>query len=1092
MPKRTDIHRILIIGSGPIVIGQACEFDYSGTQACKALREEGFEVILVNSNPATIMTDPETADKTYIEPITPEVVQKIIEREKPDALLPTMGGQTGLNTAMELAESGVLARHNVRLIGADQAAIKRAEDRSEFKDAMIRIGLDVPRGAFAYNIEEAWAIARDIGFPIIIRPSFTLGGTGGGIAFTEAEFEQAAKKGLQASRISEILLEESVLGWKEFELEIMRDKADNVVIICSIENFDPMGIHTGDSITVAPAQTLTDRQYQMMRDASIAIIREIGVETGGSNIQFAVNPVNGRMVVIEMNPRVSRSSALASKATGFPIAKMAAKLAVGYTLDEIRNDITRETPASFEPAIDYCVVKIPRFAFEKFPEADSRLGVQMKSVGETMAIGRTFKEALQKGLRGLEIGRLGFEGFKYRSMEKPQVEAALGELRCDRIFIIRRALELGMSPADIAARTGIDPWFLNNLKDIVDFERDAFTLRPHEGSGAERRFFLNAKRMGFSDALIARVWETKENDVRRRRIAAGVRPAYKLVDTCAAEFEAYTPYYYSTYEDEDEGKASERKKVIILGGGPNRIGQGIEFDYCCCQASFALRELGYESIMVNSNPETVSTDYDTSDKLYYEPLTYEDVMNIIDKEKPAGVIVQFGGQTPLNLARRLFDAGAPIIGTPVKSIERAEDRDEFSAMLKKLGLNQPPNGMAETVADAAAIAERIGYPILLRPSFVLGGRAMRIIYEPGELEGFVAEAKEAGEDRPVLIDKFIGDAIEVDVDAVSDGSQTMICGIMEHIEEAGIHSGDSACVLPPHTLSSSTIDEIRRITFAIARELGVVGLINIQYAIKEDTVYVLEVNPRASRTVPFVCKATGVPWAKIAAKVMTGLPLASIPEARERIPEHFAVKESVLPFGKFPGADTVLGPEMKSTGEVMGIDRDFGIAFAKSQDAAGNNLPRSGSVFISVKNSMYRNFIFIAKKIADMGFKICATEGTCRVFCSNGVNAKVVHKIGEGRPTVVDLIKSGAIQLVINVPASRKALADSKPIRSAAVAQGIPYITTLEGAQAAVSGMDALQKTGYEVKSIQEYIREDTGERKDTKMFFEARRKMWG
>jgi carbamoyl-phosphate synthase large subunit len=992
---------------------------------------------------------------------------------------------------MELAENGVLQRYNVQLIGADQQAIKKAEDRSEFKEAMKSIGLDVPRSAFAYNMEEAWEIARDIGFPIIVRPSFTLGGTGGGIALDEQEFETTAKKGLQASRIHEVLLEESVLGWKEFELEIMRDKADNVVIICSIENLDPMGIHTGDSITVAPAQTLTDRQYQIMRDAAIAIIREIGVETGGSNIQFALHPDTGRMVVIEMNPRVSRSSALASKATGFPIAKFAAKLAVGYTLDEIRNDITKETPASFEPTIDYCVVKIPRFTFEKFPEADARLGVQMKSVGETMAIGRTFKEALQKGLRGLEIGRLGFESFKYKNMTRSEIEAALHELRCDRIFIVRRALEEGMTPDEIYALTGIDRWFTNNMKDIIEHNKEIESAKMPADEQARKDFFERAKKWGFSDAHLARILGDTETGIREQRKKAGVVATYKLVDTCAAEFEAYTPYYYSTYEDEDEGKVSERNKIVILGGGPNRIGQGIEFDYCCCQASFALRELGYESIMVNSNPETVSTDYDTSDKLYFEPLTFEDVMNIIDKEKPDGVIVQFGGQTPLNLARRLTDAGAPIIGTKVDSIERAEDRDEFAAMIKKLGLHQPPNGMAETAERAAEIADAIGYPVLLRPSFVLGGRAMRIIYDRSELDTFIEEAREAGENRAVLIDKFVGDAIEVDVDAVSDGADAMICGIMEHIEEAGIHSGDSACVLPPHTLSTKILDEIRRVTMAIARELSVVGLINIQYAIREDTVYVLEVNPRASRTVPFVSKASGIPWAKIAAKVMVGEKLAQMPEAQDRAMDYFAVKESVLPFNKFPGADTVLGPEMKSTGEVMGIDKDFGIAYAKSQDAAGNNLPRSGTVFISVKNSMYRNFIFIAKKIADMGFKICATEGTARVLRSNGVNAKVVKKMNQGKPNIVDLIKSNAVQLVINVPAGRQALAHSKPIRSAAVLHEIPYITTLEGAQAAISGMDSIARSGFSVKSIQEYGHVDGAQKLDVKEQLDSRRTMW-
>ena len=1073
MPKRDDIHKILIIGSGPIVIGQGCEFDYSGTQACKALKEEGFEVVLVNSNPATIMTDPDMADKTYIEPITIEIVEKIIAREKPDAILPTMGGQTGLNIAMELAENGILQRYNVQMIGADQKAIRCAEDRSEFKAAMKRIGLDVPYSELAYNMDEAWEIVEKIGYPIIVRPSFTLGGSGGGIARNKEEFENIAKLGLHYSRINEVLLEESVIGWKEFELEIMRDKSDNVVIICSIENIDPMGIHTGDSITVAPVQTLTDRQYQKMRDASLAIIREIGVETGGSNIQFAVDPKTGRMVVIEMNPRVSRSSALASKATGFPIAKFAAKLAVGYDLDEIYNDITRETPACFEPSIDYCVVKIPRFTFEKFPDADATLGVQMKAVGETMAIGRTFKEALQKGIRGLEIGRLGFESIKYQKMQKKDVLAQLKELRCDRIFIVRRALEYGISVSEITNLTGCDPWFINNMKDIVVFEQSISIDILKKDRKEQESFFREAKELGFSDPQLAHILKSDELSIRNLRKKLGVLPTYKLVDTCAAEFEAYTPYYYSTYETEDESTISDKKKIIILGGGPNRIGQGIEFDYCCCQASFALEELGYESIMVNSNPETVSTDYDTSDKLYFEPLTFEDVMNIIDKEKPSGIIVQFGGQTPLNLARRLLESGAPIIGTSVDSIDRAEDRDEFAAMIKKLDLEQPPNGMAETLEEASVIANKIGYPILIRPSFVLGGRGMRIVHEECDLQKFIAEAREAGENRPVLIDKFVGDAIEVDVDAVSDGKNSMICGIMEHIEEAGIHSGDSACVLPPHTLSTNIIKEIRRITISIAEELGVIGLLNIQYAIYEDTVYILEVNPRASRTVPFVSKASGIPWAKIAAKVMTGVSLKDIKEAQEIEMNYFAVKESVLPFNKFPGADTMLGPEMKSTGEVMGLDKDFGLAYAKSQEAAYNTIPRSGKVFISVRNSMRRNIIFMVKKMADLGFKILATEGTAKVLQRSGVNAKEIFKIGEGKPNIVDLIKANDIDLVINVPAGKKALIDSKPIRSAAVSQGIPYITTLEGAHAAISGMDSLEKTGFSVKSIQEYCAAD-------------------
>jgi len=1069
MPRRNDIHSILIIGSGPIVIGQACEFDYSGTQACKALKEEGYRVILVNSNPATIMTDPELADRTYIEPITPEIIEKIIAQERPDAVLPTMGGQTGLNVAMELAESGVLQRYNVKLIGADEKAIKKAEDRSDFKEAIKKIGLDLPESAFAYNLDEAWQIARNIGFPLIIRPSFTLGGTGGSIVYSESDFERAAQYGLNCSRINEILIEESVIGWKEYELEIMRDKADNVVIICSIENIDPMGIHTGDSITCAPAITLTDRQYQKMRDAAIAIIREIGVETGGSNIQFAVNPENGRMVVIEMNPRVSRSSALASKATGFPIAKIAAKLAVGYTLDEIRNDITRETPASFEPTIDYCVVKIPRFTFEKFPEADSTLGIQMKSVGETMAIGRTFKEALQKGLRGLEIGRKGLDLVKFPYKTTEEILAALAVPKADRLSLIRFAFEEGLTVEEISKASLIDPWFINNLFDIFQFEKKITPALLSEDQATQKKIIKKAKGLGFSDTQMAELLNMNEIDFRNLRKSLGVIPTYKLVDTCAAEFEAYTPYYYSTYEHEDESVVSDKKKIVILGGGPNRIGQGIEFDYCCCQASFALKELGYETIMINSNPETVSTDYDTSDKLYFEPLTFEDVMNIIEKEKPVGVIVQFGGQTPLNLAKRLMNAGAPIIGTSVESIQRAEDRDEFAAMISKLGLNQPANGIAKTTEEAIAIAHNLGYPVLLRPSFVLGGRAMRIVYDDDELRTFISDAVAAAENHLVLVDKFIGDAIEVDVDALSDGKDVMICGIMEHIEEAGIHSGDSACVLPPHTLSGDIISEIRKVTIKIAEELKVVGLLNIQFAIKEETLYVLEVNPRASRTVPFVSKAVGTPWPRIAAKVMTGLKLSDIDEAVERNIDYFAVKESVLPFRKFPGADIILGPEMKSTGEVMGLDSDFGLAFAKSQEAAGNNLPRSGTVFISVRNSMRRNIIFMAKMIASMGFKIYASEGTWRVLSSNGINAKMVPKIGEGKPDIIDLIKSNAINLVINVPAGKKSQIDSKPIRSAAVSQGIPYITTLEGAQAAISGMDSTERTGFSVKPIQDY-----------------------
>ncbi len=1089
--SKLKVDSILIIGSGPIVIGQACEFDYSGTQACKALREEGYRIILVNSNPATIMTDPEIADKTYIEPITPEIVEKIIEVERPDALLPTMGGQTALNTVMELAENGVLQRSHVKLIGADEKAIKRAENRNEFKKAIERIGLDLPQSFFAYNIDEAWKIARKMGFPLIIRPSFTLGGTGGSIVFSDSDFDRSARLGLQSSRVSEILIEESLLGWKEYELEIMRDNADNVVIICSIENLDPMGVHTGDSITVAPAQTLTDRQYQKMRDAAIAIIREIGVETGGSNIQFAVHPETGRMVVIEMNPRVSRSSALASKATGFPIAKFAAKLAVGYTLDEIQNDITRETPASFEPAIDYCVVKIPRFTFEKFPDSDERLGVQMKSVGETMAIGRTFKEALQKGLRGLEIGRKGFEKTAYADMRREEIIHRLGIPKADRIFLIRHALENGISVEEISNASGIDPWFLNNMRDIVLFEKELSAELLSKTNNEIYENIFSAKRFGFSDVQIAQLLGTDERTVRNLRKKLNILPVYKLVDTCAAEFEAYTPYYYSTYEEEDESALSGNQKIIILGGGPNRIGQGIEFDYCCCQASYAMRELGIESIMVNSNPETVSTDYDTSDRLYFEPLTFEDVMNIIEKEKPTGVIVQFGGQTPLNLAAKLKDAGAPIIGTSVESIHRAEDRDEFAAMIQKLGLNQPPNGIAKNINEAVKIASSLSYPVLIRPSFVLGGRAMKIVYDEEELRAFINEAIAASENRPVLIDKFINDAIEVDVDAVSDGDDVIICGIMEHIEEAGIHSGDSACVLPPHTLSDTIVNEIRRITIAIAKELQVVGLLNIQYAIKESDVYVLEVNPRASRTVPFVSKATGIPWAKIAAKLMAGKKLSELEEASEREIDYFAVKESVLPFNKFPGTDIILGPEMKSTGEVMGLDKDFGLAFAKSQEAADNRLPRSGSVFISVKNSMRRNIIFMVKTIASLGFKIYASEGTSRVLKSNGINAKTIPKIGEGKPDIIDLIKNGDIDLVINIPADRRSLLDSKPIRSAAILHKVPYITTLEGAQAAISGLDSLEKSGFSVMAIQDYLNFSTSRTKHYRHDLKIRTKLW-
>lgn len=1071
MPKRTDIKKILIIGSGPIIISQGCEFDYSGTQACKALKEEGFEIVLVNSNPATIMTDPEMADATYIEPITPEILEKVIEKERPDALLPTLGGQTGLNTAIKLVERGTLDRYKVEMIGANYDVIKKAEDRECFKRAMQKIGLDLPNSALAYNMQEAEDGLKKVGLPIIIRPSFTLGGTGGGIATTEEEFKKIADLGLRNSMISEILIEESVVGWKEYELEVMRDLKDNVVIVCSIENFDPMGIHTGDSITVAPVQTLTDKEYQKMRDAAIAIIREVGVETGGSNIQFAVNPKNGRMVVIEMNPRVSRSSALASKATGFPIAKFAAKLAVGYTLDEISNDITKETPASFEPSIDYCVVKIPRFTFEKFPEAKDVLGVSMKSVGETMAIGRTFKEALQKGLRGLEIGHGGLDNKKnYKEIADDKLMLRLKEPNASRIFYIKYALQKGMSVEEVSAITRIDPWFISNIDDIVKLENE-IKITYYKNKAINKELLREAKEYGFSDSQIAELIESDELFVRGYRKKLGIEATFKLVDTCAAEFEAYTPYYYSTYEAEDEVRISKKKKIMILGGGPNRIGQGIEFDYCCCHASFALKELGYETIMVNSNPETVSTDYDTSDKLYFEPLTFEDVMNIIDKEKPDGVIVQFGGQTPLNLAKRLEDAGVPIVGTSVESIDRAEDRDKFARLIRKLKINQPANGSVTLEKEARRIAKKIGYPVLLRPSYVLGGRAMKIVYNEVSLDEFIKEAKEISQEHPILIDKFLEDAVEVDVDAVSDGELTVIGGIMEHIEEAGVHSGDSACVLPPHTLSDDIINTIRKYTYALSKELKVKGLLNIQFAIRNDIVYALEVNPRASRTVPFVSKATGIPLAKIAAKVMVGKKLSELGFTEEKAVNYFSVKESVLPFSRFSGVDIILGPEMKSTGEVMGISPSFGIAFYKSQVAAGTILPRKGKVFISVKNDNKRDIIFIAKRLCYMGFEIIATKGTSKVLRSNDVKTEMVDKIGEGSTEIPELIKRGGIKLIINTPSGQRGQSDMKPIRSLAIMHGVPCITTIQGAQAVVNGMESILEGDLSVKSIQEYIR---------------------
>jgi carbamoyl-phosphate synthase large subunit len=1095
MPKRTDIKRILIIGSGPIVISQACEFDYSGTQACKALKEEGFEVVLVNSNPATIMTDPEIADRTYIEPITPEILEKIIARERPDALLPTLGGQTGLNVSVALHESGVLQKYRVQMIGANYEAIKKGEDRNLFKQAMKKIGLDLPRSGLAYTVGEALEVTKEIGFPLIIRPSFTLGGTGGGVAYNIEEFEEMAARGLEWSMVGEILIEESVLGWKEFELEVMRDLHDNVVIICSIENVDPMGIHTGDSITVAPAQTLTDKEYQRMRDGAIRAIREIGVETGGSNIQFAIHPEDGRMVIIEMNPRVSRSSALASKATGFPIAKMAAKLAVGYTLDEIPNDITKKTPACFEPTIDYCVVKIPRFTFEKFPGADPTLTVSMKSVGETMAIGRTFKEALQKGLRSLEIGRHGLgadgkdrlpfpsgapnETKRFNLLE--EIKKKLSTPNAERIFYLRQALLLGMNVEEIHELTKIDSWFLTNIQEITDLENEIRSygtkvrdlelwkkiLTPDQLQLPDT-LLRKAKEFGFSDYQLGYLLGFDEATLRTIRKEKGILPTYKLVDTCGAEFEAYTPYYYSTYEAEDESNISLTKKIMILGGGPNRIGQGIEFDYCCVHASFALKELGYETIMVNSNPETVSTDYDTSDKLYFEPLTYEDVLHIIDAEKPDGVIVQFGGQTPLNLAVPLEKAGAKIIGTTPDNIDRAEDRKRFKALLKKLSLIQPSNDTANSAEEARRVAEEIGYPVVVRPSYVLGGRAMEIVYDEDALEGFARRAVEASSEHPILIDKFLEDAIEIDVDAVADGETCVIAGIMEHIEEAGIHSGDSACVTPPYSLDDDLIEELKRNTYALAKELQVVGLMNIQYAIKNDVVYVLEVNPRASRTVPFISKATGVPWAKVAAKVMAGKKLQELGIREEVEIHHMAVKESVFPFNRFYGVDTVLGPEMKSTGEVMGIDMDFGMAFAKSQIAAGVNIPLKGKVFISVMNKDKRSIVFLAKKLADLGFEIVATKGTAKVLVNNGILVQTVFKVGEGRPDIVDQIKNGQIHLVINTPSGKKPKADEVAIRSQSTAHNIPCVTTLSGAEAVVNAIESL-KRGMAVKSIQEY-----------------------
>jgi carbamoyl-phosphate synthase large subunit len=1068
MPKRTDIEKILIIGSGPIIISQACEFDYSGTQACKALREEGFEIVLVNSNPATIMTDPEMAHRTYIEPVTPEIVAKIIEREKPQALLPTLGGQTGLNTAVAVAEMGVLQAYGVEMIGASLPVIKKAEDRDEFRQAMWKIGLRVPESVIATDLTQARVLAEKIGFPIIIRPSFTLGGTGGGVAYNREEFDLMVTSGLEASMIHQVMLEESVLGWKEYELEVMRDFKDNVVIICSIENFDPMGVHTGDSITVAPAQTLTDKEYQIMRDASLAIIREIGVETGGSNIQFAVHPRTGEMVVIEMNPRVSRSSALASKATGFPIAKIAAKLAVGYTLDEIPNDITKETMASFEPTIDYCVVKIPRWTFEKFPGSEDYLTTSMKSVGEAMSIGRTFKEALQKGIRSLEIGRFGFgaDGKDLSDLSPDEIHKKLQQPNSQRLFYLKAALQSGMPIEEIYSLTHIDPWFLNNLDQILKMEK---TLADQAFETLPPDLLREAKEYGFSDVQLGHLLKTTAADISQRRQDQGVLPVYKLVDTCAAEFEAYTPYYYSTYDLEDEFRPSKEDRIVILGGGPNRIGQGIEFDYCCVHASMTAKEEGYTSVMVNSNPETVSTDYDISDKLYFEPLTHEDVTHIISREQPRGVIVQFGGQTPLNLAVGLQSVSAPVIGTSPDSIDRAENRERFKQLLKKLGLTQPENGTAFTVEEALRVAQDIGYPVVVRPSYVLGGRAMEIVYEPAALKTFMAKAVLVSPGHPILIDKFLEEAIEIDVDAVSDGEKTLICGIMEHIEEAGIHSGDSACVLPPYTLRPDQIETIKANTYALARELGVQGLMNIQYAIKDHVLYVLEVNPRASRTIPFVSKATGIPWAKVATRVMLGRSLADQGLTQEIVPRHLSIKESVFPFLRFPGVDTLLGPEMKSTGEVMGIDQDFGLAFAKSQLAAGSSLPLSGTVFISVKDQDKKLILSTARKLAHLGFKILATTGTSRFLTEAGLPNQEVRKVREGRPHVVDRMKNGEIQLVINTTIGSKSVSESYSIRQTALVHRIPYTTTVAGARATAEAIEAMQQKKLSVRTIQEY-----------------------
>lgn len=1080
MPKRKDIKKILLIGSGPIVIGQACEFDYSGTQACKALKEEGYKVILINSNPATIMTDPEFADATYIEPLNAEILEKIIEKERPDALLPTIGGQTGLNLATELYEKGILKKYKVQLIGANFQAIKKAEDRLLFKNTMEKIGLDVPYSEYVSSMEEAMKVIEKIKFPIIIRPAFTLGGTGGGIAYNMEEFKEKVFNGLKDSPINKVLLEESVIGWKEYELEVMRDLKDNVVIICSIENFDPMGVHTGDSITVAPAQTLTDREYQIMRDAAIAIIREIGVDTGGSNIQFAVNPENGKMVVIEMNPRVSRSSALASKATGFPIAKIAAKLAVGYTLDEIPNDITKYTPASFEPTLDYVVVKVPRWTFEKFKDTKDILGVQMKSVGEVMAIGRTFKESLQKALRSLEIGRNGWgcddKDIDVKTITMEEIKIKLQEPNSNRIFYIKYGFQKGLSFEEVYNLTKIDKWFLSNLKDIYDLENFLISFAQKNSIKRinEKLYYVlkKAKEYGFSDKQLAKIFKTDEATVRKIRKKLNIKPVYKMIDTCAAEFKAYTPYLYSTYEKENENPVSDKKKVVILGGGPNRIGQGIEFDYCCVHGIFALREQGIEVSMVNCNPETVSTDYDTSDKLYFEPLTLEDVLNISDEEgKDARFIVQFGGQTPLKLAMDLYKNKINIIGTSPISIDIAEDRKKFDKILSKLKIARPKNGTAFSLNEACRVIKQIGFPALVRPSYVLGGRAMEIVYDEESFEKYAREAFIVSEKYPILIDEFLEDAIEVDVDCISDGKDAVIAGIMEHIEEAGIHSGDSACVLPPITLRKDIIDKIKECTYKMAFELKVKGLMNVQYAIKNDIVYVLEVNPRASRTVPFVSKATGISWAKIATKIMAGKTIKELKVKENLDLKWFAVKESVFPFSKFSGVDTVLGPEMKSTGEVMGIDVDFGRAYYKAQIAAGQRLPLSGNVFISVKNKDKRNIVPIARQFKNIGFKIIATDGTSYTLKNSGVETEKVKKVYEGRPNIIDFIKNKKVDLIINTPVGKGPRSDDFEIRRHAILFGVPYTTTLSGAQAVVTAIQAIKEKKLTIMSIQEYYK---------------------